>query len=159
MDKLVATATVKSGRNADMNSPFAPFTDEQRARLMDYMKVFYDGFVEKAATARHTTAGRIDAVAQGRVWTGKQARAWPRRRAGGLDAAVDLAKQRAGIPADEDVELVVYPPRRSLLRRSASSSSHRVSTSGVCSRGERNDRRSRRLRHLSGCFDAASRWR
>ena len=117
MDKLgVATATVKSGRNADMNSPFAPFTDEQRARLMDYMKVFYDGFVEKAATARHTTPGRIDAVAQGRVWTGKQAREHGLVDAlGGLDAAVDLAKQRAGIPADEDVELVVYPPRRSLF--------------------------------------------
>jgi protease-4 len=116
MDKLgVATATVKAGRNADMNSPFAPFTDEQRARLMDYMKVFYDGFVEKAATARHTTAGRIDTVAQGRVWTGKQAREHGLVDAlGGLETAVDLAKQRAGIPADEDVELVVYPPRRSL---------------------------------------------
>ena len=33
---------------------------------------------------------------------------------GALDTAVDLAKQRAGIPAEEDVELVVYPPRRSL---------------------------------------------
>jgi protease-4 len=117
MDKLgVGTATVKSGKNADMNSPFAPFTDEQRTKLMDYMKVFYDGFVEKVATARHTTPGRIDTVAQGRVWTGKQAREHGLVDAlGGLDAAVDLAKQRAGIPADEDVELVVYPPRRSLF--------------------------------------------
>jgi protease IV len=116
MDKLgVGTATVKSGRNADMNSPFAPFTNEQRAKLMDYMKVFYDGFVEKVAAARHTTPGRIDAVAQGRVWTGRQARQHGLVDAlGGLDMAVDLAKQRAGIPADEDVELVVYPPRRSL---------------------------------------------
>jgi protease IV len=116
MDKLgVGTATVKSGRNADMNSPFAPFTDQQRAKLMDYMKVFYDGFVEKVAAARHTTPGRIDAIAQGRVWTGRQARQHGLVDAlGGLDTAVDLAKQRAGIPADEDVELVVYPPRRSL---------------------------------------------
>jgi protease-4 len=116
MDKLgVGTATVKSGKNADMNSPFAPFTDEQRAKLMDYMKIFYDGFVEKVATARHTTPGRIDAVAQGRVWTGRQAREHGLvDELGGLDAAVDLAKQRAGIPADEDVELVVYPPRRTL---------------------------------------------
>lgn len=116
LDKLgVGSATVKSGRNADMNSPFAPFTDEQRAKLMDYMKVFYDGFVEKVAAARHTTPGRIDAVAQGRVWTGRQARQHGLVDAlGGLDTAVDLAKQRAGIPADEDVELVVYPPRRSL---------------------------------------------
>jgi protease IV len=116
MEKLgVSTETVRSGRNADMNSPFAPFTAEQRDKLFDYMKVFYDGFVQKAATARHTTAGRIDAFAQGRVWTGQQARQHGLVDAlGGLDTAVNLAKQRAGIPADEDVELVVYPPRRTL---------------------------------------------
>ncbi len=34
---------------------------------------------------------------------------------GGLDAAVDLAKERAKIPANEDVQLVVYPERRSLF--------------------------------------------
>ena len=116
MEKLgVGTATVRSGRNADMNSPFAPFTPEQRDRLMDYMKAFYDGFVQKAAASRQTTPAMIDAVAQGRVWTGQQARQHGLVDAlGGLDTAVALAKERAGIPADEDVELVVYPPRRSL---------------------------------------------
>lgn len=116
MEKLgVATGTVQSGRNADMYSPFAPFTPEQRDRLMDYMKVFYDGFVQKAAASRRTTPERIDAVAQGRVWTGQQARQHGLVDAlGGLDAAVALAKQRAGIPSEEDVELVVYPPRRTL---------------------------------------------
>jgi hypothetical protein len=34
---------------------------------------------------------------------------------GGLDTAVAVAKQRAGIPADEDVELVTFPPRRTLF--------------------------------------------
>ena len=116
MEKLgVATGTVQSGRNADMYSPFAPFTPEQRDRLMDYMKVFYDGFVQKAAASRRTTPERIDAVAQGRVWTGQQARQHGLVDAlGGLDAAVALAKQRAGIPSEEDVELVVYPPRRTV---------------------------------------------
>jgi protease IV len=79
------------------------------------MRVFYDDFVEKAAMSRRTSAGNIDAVAQGRVWTGQQARQHGLVDAiGGLDTAVSLAKQRAGIPADEDVELVLYPPRRSL---------------------------------------------
>jgi hypothetical protein len=32
---------------------------------------------------------------------------------GGLDAAVAIAKQRAKLAADSEVELVVYPPRRS----------------------------------------------
>jgi hypothetical protein len=34
---------------------------------------------------------------------------------GGLDTAVRIAKQRARIPADEDVELVTYPQRRSVF--------------------------------------------
>jgi protease-4 len=118
MDKLgVGTGSVQSGRNADMYSPFEPFTPEQRDKLMGYMKVFYDGFVEKAAMSRRTTPASIDAVAQGRVWTGQQARQHGLVDAlGGLDTAVALAKQRAGIPEDEDVELVAYPPRRSLYQ-------------------------------------------
>jgi protease-4 len=72
--------------------------------------------VAKAAASRKTTADRIDAVAQGRVWTGRQARERGLVDAlGGLDEAVRIAKERARIPADEDVELVAYPSRRSLF--------------------------------------------
>ena len=111
----VTTATVQSGRNASLSSPFEPFTPEQRAKVMEYMHVFYESFVEKAARSRRTTPAQIDAVAQGRVWTGLQARARGLvDELGGLDAAVTIAKQRAGIPADEEVELVVYPPHRTL---------------------------------------------
>jgi protease-4 len=116
MDKLgISTATIKSGANADMTSPFAPFTTAQREKLRDYMQGFYDNFVEKAATSRGKTREEIHAVAQGRVWTGQQARDHGLvDELGGLDRAVAIAKGRAGIPADEDVELVAYPPRRGL---------------------------------------------
>ena len=111
----VTTETVKSGANADIYSPFAPFSPAQRARIQDYMQGFYDNFVEKAAESRKTTPEKIDAVAQGRVWTGQQAREHGLvDELGGLDTAVRIAKERANISADEDVELVVYPPRRSL---------------------------------------------
>ena len=111
----VTTATVQSGRNASLSSPFEPFTPEQRTKVMEYMEVFYDTFVEKAAVSRRTTPAQIDAVAQGRVWTGRQARERGLvDELGGLDTAVTIAKQRAGIPADEDVELIVYPPRRTI---------------------------------------------
>jgi protease-4 len=115
LGKIGVTAeTVKSGRNADMYSPFTPFSPEQRTKVDEYMQGFYDQFVEKAADARHTTPERIDAIAQGRVWTGRQAKEVGLvDELGGLDAAIAVAKQRARIPADEDVELVVYPPRRS----------------------------------------------
>jgi protease IV len=110
----VTTEVVKSGANADIYSPFTEFTPEQRERLGDYMQSFYQNFITKAATSRHTTPEKIDAVARGRVWTGRQARQQGLvDTLGGLDMAVAIAKQRANIPADEDVELVAYPPRRS----------------------------------------------
>jgi protease-4 len=111
----VSTEVVMSGRNADIYSPFTPFSEAQRGKLMEYMDSFYAGFVRKAADSRQTTPERIDAVAQGRVWTGRQAREQGLvDELGGLDRAVAIAKERAGIPADEDVELVVFPPRRTL---------------------------------------------
>src|SRR5204862_2450419 len=57
---------------------------------------------------------QIDALAQGRVWTGRQAK---QNRLvdelGGLEHAISVAKQRAKIPADSSVEIIVYPPRKS----------------------------------------------
>jgi protease-4 len=79
------------------------------------MQGFYENFVEKAAESRKMTPEQIDAVAQGRVWTGRQARERGLvDELGGLETAIRIAKERAGIGADEDVELVVYPPRRSI---------------------------------------------
>jgi protease IV len=138
----VSTATIKSGMNADLNSPFSRFTPDQQAKLQDYMQGFYDNFVAKVAAGRHTTPEAIGAVAQGRVWTGEQAR----ERGlvdmlGGLDTAVAVAKERAKIPADEDVELVAYPPRRSFyealteqFRSSASISAWSVLAGGADAR-------------------------
>jgi protease-4 len=111
----VATETVQSGRNATISSPFEPFTPEQREKIMVYMRVFYDGFVQKAAAARSRTPAQLEEVAQGRVWTGQQARDRGLvDMLGGLETAIAVAKERAGIPANEDVELVAYPAPRTL---------------------------------------------
>jgi protease-4 len=111
----ITTETVKSGRNADIYSPVSAFTPEQRDKLGEYMQEFYNTFVEKVAASRRATPEQIHAVAQGRVWTGEQARARGLvDELGGLDRAVAVAKLAAKIPADEDVELVAYPARRTL---------------------------------------------
>ena len=112
----ITTETVQSGRNATLGSPFTPFTADQRAKLQAYMDSFYQGFLAKVAESRHKTPAEIHEVAQGRVWTGQQARERGLvDELGGLDRAIAIAKSRAGIPADEEVELVAYPPRRTLL--------------------------------------------
>ena len=112
----VTTEAVTSGANADMNSPFQPFTPAQRAKMRAFMQDFYQNFLEKVAASRKSTPQAIHEVAQGRVWTGRQALQHGLVDAlGGLDTAVALAKERAKIPANEDVQLVVYPERRSLF--------------------------------------------
>jgi protease IV len=114
-DKLGANIEATSdGRHAEIYSPDRRFTGEERAKVMESMQAFYDQFVEKVAEARQTTPEKIDQIAQGRVWTGLQAKEVGLvDELGGMHVAVAAAKQRARIPADEEVELVIYPPRRS----------------------------------------------
>jgi protease-4 len=129
---------VSQGKYADMYSPVRPFSPEERARMAENMQATYDTFVEKAAQGRNTTPERIDAIGQGRVWTGRQAKEIGLvDELGGLDRAVALAKQRATIAQDTEVELVIYPPKRSIyellsdpLGSSSSSSSTLASLLG-----------------------------
>jgi protease-4 len=105
---------VSQGKFANMYSPVRPFSPEERARMAENMQATYDTFVEKAAQGRNTTPERIDAIGQGRVWTGRQAKEIGLvDELGGLERAVALAKQRAKIAQDAEVELVIYPPKKS----------------------------------------------
>ena len=80
------------------------------------MQAFYDQFVEKVAESRSSTPEKIDAVAQGRVWTGRQAREIGLvDELGGLPRAIAIAQQRAGIAKDTTVQLVTYPPKPSVF--------------------------------------------
>jgi protease-4 len=107
------------------------------------MKGFYDNFLEKVAQSRHTTADHVHTLAQGRVWTGAQAKERGLVDAlGGLDTAITIAKQRANIPADEDVEIVTYAGRRSFYEAVTSSFRGDASSLGLWSilAGPRNTR-------------------
>jgi len=105
---------VSQGKYAQMYSPVRPFSPEERARVAENMQATYDTFVEKAAQGRNTTPEKIDAIAQGRVWTGRQAKQLGLvDELGGLERAVAIAKQRAKIAQDTEVELVIYPPKKS----------------------------------------------
>jgi protease-4 len=116
LDKLgVNMEATSRGRFAEIYSPVRPFTPEERAKVEDGMQATYDMFVEKVAQSRRTTPEKIDAIAQGRVWTGRQAKQLGLvDELGGLQRAIAIAKDRAKIDPKSDVELVVYPPRRSI---------------------------------------------
>jgi protease-4 len=115
-DKLgVRVDSTSMGRNAEMESPVRPYTPTELKKVEEQLQAFYQQFIEKVAESRHATPDEIDRLAQGRVWTGQQAK--ERRLVdalGGLDVAVAMAKERAKIAPTSDVELVIYPPRKSL---------------------------------------------
>ena len=106
---------VQQGRYADLYSPVRPFTPEERAKVAGADA----GHLRRASSrrrrpGRNTTPEKIDAIGQGRVWTGRQAKAArPGRRA---RRARSRGRDRQGArqdPAGRGVELVVYPGRKS----------------------------------------------
>jgi protease-4 len=117
LEKLgVGMETVAEGKLADINSPIKPFTNAERAKIEEQVEAFYEQFVSKVAEARKSTPEKIDKVAQGRVWTGRQAKAIGLvDELGGLTRAIAIAKERAKLPAAGDVDIVVYPPKASIF--------------------------------------------
>ena len=115
LNKVGATVDgVSRGQYAQLYSPVRPFSPEERKKIEEQMQATYDAFVEKAAAGRNTTPERIDAIAQGRVWTGQQARQIGLvDELGGLERALAIAKQHARLDPNSEVELVVYPPKKS----------------------------------------------
>ncbi len=112
----VAIEPVSQGRFAEIYSPVTRFSDAERAKMQEHVDAIYEQFLEKAAEGRQTTRDVIHAVAQGRVWTGRQALEHGLiDELGGLSRAIGLAKEQAGIDGADEVELVIYPRPKSLL--------------------------------------------
>jgi protease-4 len=108
--------SVSEGRLAEMDSPVKPFSAAERAKIEEQVQAFYDQFIAKVAEARKTTPEKIDAIAQGRVWTGRQAKGIGLvDELGGLDRALAIARERGKIAANADVDVVIYPPKPSLF--------------------------------------------
>ena len=105
----------RSGRYADLYSPVRAFSPEERGQGAGtdagHLRHVRREGGRTAATRRPSASTRS---AQGRVWTGRQAKQIGLvDELGGLERALAIAKQRAKLPADSEVELVVYPPKKS----------------------------------------------
>ena len=98
------------GRNAGALSALAPPEEVNVKLISRYMEKFYWKFVDKVAAGRHMTRKQVHAIAQGRVWTGRQAvENGLVDVLGGLDEAIQIAKVKAGITDDMNWELVEMP--------------------------------------------------
>lgn len=95
-DKLGVTtypiSTNPAGAQPDI---FAPMTESQRAGMQSYVDRGYELFVKRVASGRKKSVDQIKAIAEGRVWDGREAlRIGLVDKLGGLDTALaDMAKE------------------------------------------------------------------
>lgn len=95
-DKLGVTtypiSTNPAGAQPDI---FAPMTESQRAGMQSYVDRGYELFVKRVASGRKKTVEQIKAIAEGRVWDGREAlRIGLVDKLGGLDTALaDMARE------------------------------------------------------------------
>jgi protease-4 len=107
----------KTAPRADAESIFRPFTDEEKTELKRKVWQFYDVFLQRVADGRHLTKEQVDAVGQGRVWTGEQALANKLvDELGGLRQALAYARSVAGLSDHAPIE-EFPPPNTSLIGR------------------------------------------
>jgi len=107
---------VNIGQNADMWSSQSHFSPSAHKRFNVMLDHIYNTFVALVAEGRQMTPEDVEKIAQGRVWTGKQALDIGLVDSlGGLEEALQKAKELAGFEPDQAIPVVQYPPRRSTL--------------------------------------------
>ncbi len=119
----MSTDFVKVGKHADLGFGFTlPFiglgipdrnmTAEERSKVEFFIKTMYKDFVNKVAFGRKKKFEDIEPIAQGRVWSGFDGiQNGLVDVLGGLETAIQIAKDRANICPDQDVNIVEYPEK------------------------------------------------
>src|SRR5438132_4467585 len=70
----VTSDPVKSGPNKDIGNPARPMTKEEREILQNMVNSFYDQFVQVVVKGRQLPEERVRALADGRIYTGLDAK-------------------------------------------------------------------------------------
>jgi protease IV len=113
MEKLGIQARIlTAGSKKDMGTPFRPLTDEERKILQAMADQVHGQFIRAVAEGRGLDLERARSVADGRIMTGEQAKeAGLVDELGGLESAIAIAAQRAGIEGEPRIERMA-PVRR-----------------------------------------------
>ena len=98
----ITSDQVSTGPYADMFSSMRPLGRREQLLLERAIDETYTRFLEKVATSRGMDVEEVDTIAQGRVWTGNDAlKLGLADVEGGLDDAIHLAAQKAGLEKDQ----------------------------------------------------------
>jgi protease IV len=118
-DRLGITVdVVKTNQYADIMSPYRSMTPAEREIIQEAVEEIYGIFTERVADGRDMEVSRVDEIAQGRVWSGYNARELGLiDEFGGLNRAIEIAAEEAGIDEYRIVSLPRIPdPFEELLR-------------------------------------------
>ncbi|MEJ2628936.1 MAG: S49 family peptidase, partial [bacterium] len=114
---------VQVGKHADLGSgitlpilgltiPHRNLNPEEFTLVKTSFISLYKRFVKKVASGRNMPEAEIDSIGQGRVWSGTAGREKGLVDVmGGLDRAISLAHERAGMAADKEIEIIEFPPQ------------------------------------------------
>jgi protease-4 len=108
--------TLKSGRYKDVGSPFRAMTPEDKAYLQGLLDNIYQQFLSDVSRNRKIPLAKLKTIAEGKVYTGEQAKQLGLVDAfGNLEDAIEKAGRLGGIKGKVEA---AYPPKEgfSLLR-------------------------------------------
>lgn len=112
----VSAKVVKSGPHKDMLSTYRPLSADEQALLQEVIDDGHNQFIDAVASARNRSRSDVARVADGRIFTGRQAlEAGLVDSLGDLESAVERAAALAGIKGKP--RLLILGPRRTLLQR------------------------------------------
>lgn len=101
---------MKSGRFKDLGNPTREMTVEERQLLQDIIDNIHMQFIRDVALGRGRTVEEIEPLADGRVFTGEQAKENGLvDRLGSFEDALDRAAELAGI---EGKPVIIYPEEK-----------------------------------------------
>jgi protease-4 len=107
---------IAKGPNALIYSSQHDFTDEQWERFIENHWAGFNEWLEDVSDHRGIPLETLKTLAMGRVWTGRQAKENGLiDEIGDLDKAIEIAKELVEVPADEEVTLLHYPKKKSLI--------------------------------------------
>jgi protease-4 len=110
----VEGVVVKSGKYKDVGSPLRKMSDEERALLQSVMDDVHKQFIEAVAEGRALEVANVQALADGRIFTGRQAKDVKLvDELGDLEDAIQLAADVVGIEGEPKI---VEPRRRFSIR-------------------------------------------
>lgn len=112
----ITTETVKTGELSDIMTFTRPLNDAEKAIIQAQVESGYESFTSKAALGRNMHIDTLKSYASGRVWSGTEAKDRGLVDVlGGLDDAISIAAEKAGIGSDYSVRY--YPKQKTVLEQ------------------------------------------